>query len=312
VKKITALLLAMMLTLASLSFVTAQGPNVSVGSKLDTEALVVGQIILTALEANGYDVADNTSLGATVVNREALLAGEIDVYPEYTGTAISLFFRDVAYVDQDQIIQFSNDAYASYATVSSLDATINDVVWLQPAPMNNTFALAIDGELARSNEITTVQGLADYINAGNEMVLAASDEFAQRPDGFPAFENIYNFTITEESQVILAGATPAQTSQLLNEGGADIAMVYSTDGALQAFDFVVLEDPAGAQPIYAVAPTFRGEFIRENPEIVTILNPIFATMDNATMQGLNGRVDVEGEEPAAVAEAFLRDNGFID
>jgi len=312
VKRITALLLVMMLTFASLSFAAAQSTTVRVGSKLDTEALVVGQIILTALEANGYEVEDNTSLGATAVNREALLAGEIDVYPEYTGTAISLFFRDLDYVDQDQIIQFSNDAYASYAVVSSLDASVHDVVWLQPAPMNNTFALAIGGEFARSNDITDVQGLADYINAGNELVLAASDEFAQRPDGFPAFESLYDFSITEESQVILAGGTPAQTSQLLNEGEADIAMVYSTDGALQAFDFVVLDDPAGAQPIYAVAPAFRGEFIRENPEIASILNPIFATMDNATMQGLNGRVDVEGEEPAAVAESFLRENGFID
>ncbi|TVR19358.1 MAG: ABC transporter substrate-binding protein [Anaerolineaceae bacterium] len=298
--------------LLTFNMVAAQNDAVRVGSKLDTEALVSGQIMLVALESAGYSVTDNTGLGTTAVNREALLAGEIDVYPEYTGTAISNFFRDIPFVNNDEIIQFSNDAYASYATVSSLDAAINDIIWLQPAPMNNTFALAMLADFAEENGIADAQDMADFINAGNELRLASSDEFAQRPDGFPAFENLYNFELGADNLTVLAGGTPAQTSQLLNAGEVDLAMVYSTDGALQAFNFVVLEDPLGAQPIYALAPTFRGEFVRANPEIVSILNPVMASLDTVTIQSLNGLVDVEGLDPRTVAEQYLRDNGFID
>lgn len=311
-KKLTALLMLILAVSLTFNMASAQNDTVRIGSKLDTEALVVGQIMVLALEANGYDVVDNTALGTTAVNREALLAGEIDIYPEYTGTAISNFFRDIAYVDGDEILQFSNDAYAAYSVVSSLDAAINDVIWLQPAPMNNTFALAMLADFANENSIADAQDLADYINAGNTLRLATSDEFAQRPDGFPAFETLYDFELGADNLVVLAAGTPAQTSQLLNNGEVDIAMVYSTDGALQAFNFVVLEDPLGAQPIYAMTPIVRGDFLRANPQVAAILNPIISSLDTLTIQGLNGQVDVEGLSPRNVAEAYLRDNGFID
>ncbi len=311
-KKLTALLMLILAVSLTFNMASAQNDTVRIGSKLDTEALVVGQLMVLALEANGYDVVDNTALGTTAVNREALLAGEIDIYPEYTGTAISNFFRDIAYVDGDEILQFSNDAYAAYSVVSSLDAAINDVIWLQPAPMNNTFALAMLADFANENSIADAQDLADYINAGNTLRLATSDEFAQRPDGFPAFETLYDFELGADNLVVLAAGTPAQTSQLLNNGEVDIAMVYSTDGALQAFNFVVLEDPLGAQPIYAMTPIVRGDFLRANPQVAAILNPIISSLDTLTIQGLNGQVDVEGLSPRNVAEAYLRDNGFID
>ncbi len=178
--------------------------------------------------------------------------------------------------------------------------------------MNNTFALAMLADFANENSIADAQDLADYINAGNTLRLATSDEFAQRPDGFPAFETLYDFELGADNLVVLAAGTPAQTSQLLNNGEVDIAMVYSTDGALQAFNFVVLEDPLGAQPIYAMTPIVRGDFLRANPQVAAILNPIISSLDTLTIQGLNGQVDVEGLSPRNVAEAYLRDNGFID
>ncbi|MFW5709158.1 MAG: glycine betaine ABC transporter substrate-binding protein [Chloroflexota bacterium] len=312
-KKLLGLLLVLVLVISSISVVAAQDDEViQVGSKQFTEQLVLGQLMLIALEEAGYEVEDNTNLGGTAVNREALLAGEIDVYAEYTGTAISNYFNEVPFVDQDEIVSFSGDAYASYAIVSSLDAAINDMVWLQPAPMNNTYSFAVMTSFANENSIYTAQDLADYLNAGNELQLSTMDEFAQRPDGLRAYENTYGFEIPEQSQTVIAGGTPAQTSQQLNEGQADIAVVYSTDGALLAYQFTVLEDPSGAQPVFAPAPVFRGEVLRANPEIATILNPIFATLDTTTMQSLNGEVEVGGQDPRTVAETYLRDNGFID
>jgi len=144
--------------------------------------------------------------------------------------------------------------------------------------------------------------------------MATGDEFAQRPDGIPAFEQMYGFDLTEDQLLIIAGGTPAQTEQALNEGAnnVNVAMAYATDGALQAYDFVVLEDPLGAQPIYAPTPVFRGDVIRANPEIAGILNPIFRALDNVTLQTLNARVEVDGENPVDVARSWLAENGFIE
>ena len=143
--------------------------------------------------------------------------------------------------------------------------------------------------------------------------MATGDEFAQRPDGIAAFEETYGFDLTDSQLLIIAGGTPAQTEQALNEGsnGVNVAMAYATDGALKAYDFVVLEDPLGAQPIYAPTPVIRGEVLRANPEIAGILNPIFRALDNETLQTLNANVEVDGENPADVATAWLTENGFI-
>lgn len=292
--------------------VSAQDEAIRVGSKQFTEQIVLGQLILTALEDAGYQVEDRTNLGSTQVNRDALVNGEIDVYAEYTGTALYNYFNDVEWAD------IPTNAYGErelgYALVSSYDAAANDLIWLEPTPANNTYAFAVTAAFAEENNIYSALDLADYVNSGGEVYMATGDEFAQRPDGIPAFEEAYGFDLVEDQLLIIAGGTPAQTEQALNEGsnGVNMAMAYATDGALQAYNFVVLEDPFGAQPIYAPTPVFRGEVLRANPEITGILNPIFRALDNVTLQTLNARVEVDGENPADVAQSWLAENGFIE
>lgn len=314
-RKVLSLVLVLAIAFGAFGVAFAQedGP-IRVGSKQFTEQLVLGQLMLVALEANGFEVEDRTNLGGTAVNREALLAGEIDVYAEYTGTAITNYFREVEYIDVDELVTFSGDAYASYGIVSALDAAIFDMIWLQPAPANNTYAFAVMSDFAEENNLYTAQDLADFVNAGNEVVVSTGDEFAQRPDGIPAFEATYDFAFPEDSLIIIAGGTPAQSLQALNAGenGVNVGMTYGTTGELLGYDMVVLEDPDGAQPVYAPTPVFRGEVIRANPEIAAILNPIFAMLDNDTLQELNARVGLDGEDPAAVARDFLVSNGLID
>ncbi len=307
------ILLVFVLSLGTFgSVVSAQDDAIRVGSKQFTEQIVLGQIILVSLEDAGYTVEDRTNLGSTQVNRDALVNGEIDVYAEYTGTALYNYFNDVEWAN------IPDDAYGNrelgYAIVSSYDAAVNDLIWLEPTPANNTYAFAVTSEFAEENDIYSALDLADYVNSGGDVYMATGDEFAQRPDGIAAFEQAYGFDLVEEQLLIIAGGTPAQTEQALNEGsnGVNFAMAYATDGALQAYNFVVLEDPLGAQPVYAPTPVFRGEILRENPEIAGILNPIFRSLDNVTLQGLNAAVEVDGENPAEVARGWLADNGFID
>lgn len=310
-KKYLGILLVLTIALGSFGFVAAQDDPIRVGSKQFTEQIVLGQIIVAALQDAGYTVEDRTNLGSTQVNRDALVNGEIDVYAEYTGTALYNYFSDVEWADIPD--EAYNDRDLGYALVSSYDAAMNDLVWLEPTPANNTYAFAVTSAFAEENNVYTAMDLADYVNSGGDIYLATGDEFAQRPDGVAAFEQAYGFDLTEDQMLIIAAGTPAQTEQALNEGANNVnmAMAYATDGALKAYDFVVLEDPLGAQPIYAPTPVIRGEVIRENPEIAGILNPIFRALDNVALQTLNAQVEVDGENPQAVAEAWLTENGFI-
>ena len=296
----------------------AQAPNagdpIVVGSKQFTEQIVLGKVIIQALEHAGFEVIDRTNLGGTAVNRDALEAGEIDVYPNYNGTAISNWYRDIPWAQEAIGEGTSGDGYASYATVASYDAALFDLIWLRPAPANNTYALAVTRQWSEENGITDLVQFAEYVNNGGEVVLSTGDEFAQRPDGLPSFYRTYGFELTDDQLIIIAGATPAQTEQALASGqnNVNVAMAYGTDGALLAYDFVVLEDPLGAQPVFQPTPVFRGEVIRAYPEIAGILNPIFAVFDNPTLQGLNAAVEVDGLSADDAARAFLEENGFLD
>lgn len=284
----------------------AQEP-IRVGSKPNTENLVLGQLIVAALEGAGLPVEDRTNLGSSQVTRTALENGEIDVYAEYTGTAISNYFRGAEVPEG-----VTQDADALYALVSELDRERNNLVWLEPAPANNTFSLAVTRAFAEENGLSTAADLAGYINAGNEVVLATNDEFAQRPDGLAAYEATYGFELTDDQLLVIAGASSAQTEQALAEGtnNVNVAMAYSTDGALVAYDFVVLTDPEGAQPVFEPAPCFRAEVLEAYPEIPEVLNPIFASLTNEVLQELNAQVDVDGASPADVARTYLQENGF--
>lgn len=310
-KKVLSVLLAIFLLITSLSVVGAQDNPIRVGSKQFTEQIVLGQIIVAALQNAGYNVEDRTNLGSTQVNRDSLVNGEIDIYAEYTGTALYNDFNDVDWVNIPK--EAYNNRELGYALDSSYDAAINDLVWLQPTPANNTYAFAVTAAFAQENNIYSVTDLADYVNSGGDIYLATGDEFAQRPDGVPAFEETYGFDIADDQMLVIAAGTPAQTEQALNEGSnnVNVAMAYATDGALKAYNFVVLDDPLGAQPIYAPTPVIRGEVLRANPEIAGILNPIFGSLDNVTLQTLNARVEVDGEDPGTVAQDWLKEMGFI-
>ncbi|MBX3085620.1 MAG: ABC transporter substrate-binding protein [Anaerolineae bacterium] len=311
-RKILVLLMVCALMLGTTSFALAQSDTIiRVGSKDFAEQFVLGQMIVLVLENAGLKVEDRVNLGGSKVNRDALVNGEIDVYPEYTGTAISNYFRDVTYANIPE--GASQNGYMSFATVSSLDAAVNDLIWLNPSPASNTYALAIKRSFSEENKMTSLEDFAKYINDGGKVVVAVDDEFAQRPDGLASFEKTYDFTFKEGQVLIIAGATPAQTQQMLNEdtNGVNVAMAFSTDGALLAYNFVVLSDDKGAQPVFQPAPVFRGSVLRANPQIPGLLNPVFASLDVVTLQGLNAQVEVDGENPKEVARKYLTDKGFI-
>jgi osmoprotectant transport system substrate-binding protein len=291
---------------AALAFtVTAASAQVVVSSKIDTEGGVLGNVIKLVLEANGIAVTDRIQLGGTPVVREAIAAGQIDIYPEYTGNA-AFFFNKA----DDPLW---NDAAKAYEEAARLDLEANQIVWLKPAPANNTWAVAVRNEVAEANNIKTFTDFGKYVAGGGEVKLAASAEFVSSPAALPKFQEVYGFTLKPDQLVTLSGgdtaATIAAAAQQTN--GVNAAMVYGTDGGIAPSGLTVLEDDKGVQPVYEPAPIIRKAVLDQYPQIKDLLEPVFAKLDLTTLQTLNGRVQVGGEAPAAVAQDWLTQNGFL-
>lgn len=294
---------------AALAFVvataSAYAAPVVVSSKIDTEGGVLGNIILAVLNANKIETADRVQLGGTPVVRKAIIAGEIDIYPEYTGNAA--FFFEKA---NDPLWK---DAAKGYEEAKKLDYDANKLVWLAPSPANNTWAIALRKDVTDANKLVTLSDFGKYVAGGGNVVLAASAEFVNSEAALPAFQTTYGFTLKPEQLITLSGGDTAATiAAAANQtNGANAAMVYGTDGGIAPSGLVVLDDDKGVQPVYQPAPIIREAVLKEHPEIETLLKPVFEKLDLVTLQELNGRVQVGGEPAKAVAEDFLTKNGFL-
>lgn len=278
---------------------------VRVGSKIDTEGALLGNMVIQLLEANGIKTVNKLQLGPTKIVRSALVAGEIDLYPEYTGNG-AFFFS----VDTDPAWKNGKTAYEK---VRALDADQNKLVWLQPAPANNTWAIAVRQDVATANKLSTMEDFAKWVTGGGKVKIAASAEFVESPAALPSYEKTYGFQLRQEQVLVLAGGNTAATERAAAEqtSGVNAAMAYGTDGALAALGLVVMSDPKGAQIVYEPAPVVRAPVLEKHPAIKAVLEPVFASLDLATLQTLNSRIAVEGQDAKQVAAAYLKEKGFL-
>lgn len=285
---------------------SASAQDITVSSKIDTEGGLLGNMILLALQDAGLPVQDRLQLGGTPIMRDAIMAGQIDIYPEYTGNGA--FFFDEADSDVWQ------DATAAYERVAELDLEANNIVWLTPSPANNTWAIALRQDLAEENGLTTMSEMGEWISGGGQIVLAASTEFVSSPAALPAFQETYGFTLGSDQLVQLAGGDTAATiaAAAQQTSGVNAAMVYGTDGGIAPAGLVVMEDDQGVQPVYQPAPIVRAEILEAHPEIRDVLAPLFEALDLETLQELNGRIQVGGEPSDAVAREWMTSAGFLD
>jgi osmoprotectant transport system substrate-binding protein len=282
----------------------AQAP-VRVSSKIDTEGSLLGNMMIQLLEAKGIKTENKVQLGNTKIMRGAITAGEIDLYSEYTGNG-AFFFSD------EKNPAWKN-AKAGYELVKKLDAEKNKIVWLEPSPANNTWAIALRKDVAVKNKITSLADLNKWLSGGGKFKLAASAEFVERSDALPAFQTAYGFKLSQDQLLMLAGGDTSATIKAAAEqtSGVNAAMVYGTDGAIAALGLVVLADPKGIQPIYAPAPVVRAETLARYPQIKDVLAPVFKTLDSPTLQALNAKIAVEGQDAKKVSADYLKAKGFI-
>jgi osmoprotectant transport system substrate-binding protein len=292
---ITVFVLFMMVLTSCNLLPGSNGVTVRVASKDFTEQFILGEMYALVLEDAGFTVERRMNLGGTPVAQQALLSDEIDVYPEYTGTGLLTVLG----------LPVESDPQLVYDTVSREYLSQFNLVWLEPAPMNNTQALAMTRERANQLGIRTI---SDMVANASQLTMAGPPEFQEREDGLPGLRQVYGDFELAAYQAIDAGLR----YQALVQGQADVVVAFGTDGEIAAFDLVLLEDDRGMFPPYQVAPVARAEIIEQNPEIRQALNAIAPLLTDSAMQQLNYEVSGNGREPAEVARDFLVEMGIIE
>lgn len=261
--------------------------QVRVGSKNFTESFVIAEIYAQALERAGLRVARLFNLGSTQIAMAAMERGNIDLYPEYTGTALIDVMHHAPIADPraafDVVAQYFAQSYA--------------IVWLNPSPMNDSQALATTHRIAAQG-LTTLSAVA---SAAPHLRLATIQEFLARPDGLPGLQRVYggfHFRDVRTYDIALK-------YRALLEGKADIASAFSTDGEIATDGLVVLRDDRHVWSAYNVAPVVRRASLAARPAIAAILNRVSPGISDAVARSMNAAVERDGEDPADVAARFL-------
>ena len=278
--------------------------KIVIASKIDTEGGLLGNIIVDVLQHAGLSVDSKVQLGPTKIVRTALVSGEIDIYPEYTGNA-GFFFS----VDSDPVWK---SADGGYQKAKELDKA-NNIVWLAPAPANNTWGIAVRKDVADANKLATLDDFGKWVSGGGKVKLAGSAEFVESAAALPAFQSAYGFKLTADQLLVLSGGDTAATEKAAAEqtSGVNAAMVYGTDGQIASLGLVVLTDTKGVQPVYEPAPTVRAAVLAKYPQIETLLAPVFQSLSLETLQSLNSKIAVDGQDAKKVADDYLTQKGFL-
>lgn len=282
----------LLLAVAVLSACGGRDRAIRVGSKNFSEQVLLGEIVAQALEARGQRVDRRLNLGGTFVCHHALIAGELDLYPEYTGTAFTAILAQKPVADPEAVRRFVAEEYRKRW----------DVVWAPPLGFENTFAIVVRGEDARRLKLRTISDLAAHART---LRPGFGYEFLEREDGFPGLARTYGLVFGQRpAQMDLGLLYPA-----LQSGSVDVVAGNSTDGLIAAMGLVVLEDDRRYFPPYEAAFVVRGAVWRDNAAVRQVLQALGGALTAGEMRRWNARIDREKRQPKDVAREFLAARG---
>ena len=296
--RILRLVIAVVAVCAVLGPLGAVGPASSagpfrIGSKNFAEQLILGELYAQALDASGVKVERKLNMGSTQLAHQSLISNEIDMYPEYTGTALATVLKAETMTDPDAVYRKVKEHY---------ERTFN-ATWLKPTRVNNTYVLVIRSDTAEKYKVKTLSELA---KVSKDLVIGAGPEFRSRKDGIPGLKAMYGIEWKEDRSIAIGLRYPALTSKQV-----DAIDGYATDGQISHYKLVKLVDDKHLWPPYYVAPVIRQASLREHPKVDEILNRVSALLDDAAMSEMNWRVDGNKEEPRDVARDFGKKKGFL-
>lgn len=273
-----------------------QATTIKVGSKDFTEEFILAEMYSLLLEDAGFKAERKFNLGGTPVAHAALMKGDIDLYPEYTSTGLLTVLKLKPLPDPQAVLETVRRGY---------DEQFN-LVWLEPAPFNNTQALATTEAVSQKFGITTYSELA---RKAPELRLGGPPEFAEREDGIKGLQKAYGgFQFKEFKQL----GTGSLRYEALQNGQVDVVVAFGTDGQISGLGLVLLKDDKNFYPVYQAAPVVREDTLQKNAKVQDALNKLAPHLTDDVMASLNWKVDgPEKQEYAAVAKAFLQEKGLI-
>ena len=276
---------------------------ITVTAKNFTEQLILGKIAVLAAQAAGFEVTDMTNVPGSVAVRQLMLDGGADMTYEYTGTAwLTYLGEDAGIPDKDE----------QYTAVRDADEA-NGLVWLEPAPLNNTYAMAVRSEaVAELGDVATLSQIAAL--PVEQRTFCVEAEFNSRADGFAPMLERYGLELGAADGVPTSNVSILDTGtvyEATDRGRCNFGEVFTTDGRIDSLDLTVLEDDAGFFPAYNVAPVLTDDVLRQYPQLADVYEEISPSLTDDELRTLNRRVDVEGEEPADVAFDWMVEKGFV-
>jgi osmoprotectant transport system substrate-binding protein len=283
---------------------TQRDAQFAVGSESFTEQEVLGNIAIQVLEAADATVIDRTGLGGNEAVRAALESGEIDLYWEYTATGWLVHLSETSAIP---------DPKEQYEAVAKKDLQENGIKWLDPAPGNDTYAIAASEKTSKDLGVETISDLKRLVEERPEeatLCLNNDDDFRTRFDGLPGLERAYGYQFPEENLIEMsvdAVYNATDEAEICNFG-----VVFTTSGFIRELDLHLLEDDKEFFAVYNPALTIRQEVFRQYPQLRKVFDPISQELDTETLRKLNYAVDVQGKSPERVARTWLRDNDFIE
>jgi len=281
--------------LACASCVPERHSGVVVASKNFTEQAVLGEILAQYIEYRAkIPVERRLYLAGTFVCQQAMLAGRADVYPEYTGTALTAVLKEKPSGDEAEVYDRVKQGYAE---------RFNFVV-MPSLGFNNTFAVIIRGEEARRLNIHTISDAAKY---SSRWRAAFGYEFMERPDGYPGLARTYNLHFSQPPLAMDLGLL----YRAIQNHQVDLIVGSSTDGLIRALDLVVLEDDRHYFPPYDAVPIVRMQTIQHYPLVKIALEELAGKISQEEMQKMNYAVDGEHRDAADVAAEFLKSKGLV-
>ncbi|WP_316668134.1 glycine betaine ABC transporter substrate-binding protein [uncultured Propionibacterium sp.] len=281
-----------------LAGVDLSGARIAVGSKSFTEQLVLGKIAVIMLKSAGAEVSDLTGIPGSSSARQALLSGQIQMQWEYNGTGW------ISYLGHSDPIA---DPRAQYEAVRDEDGRLNNLVWLAPAPANNTYGFAMTESTRQRLGITKFSELTGL--DPSELTFCLESEFNNRNDGFEPMARLYGLDPDSVQRMIMdTGAIYSATA----EGVCNFGEVFTTDGRIQALDLTVLEDDLHFLPNYNASPVLTRDVYDQNAAAYDeLFGAVAPLLTDQELIAMNAQVDVEGREPADVAYEWLVGKGLI-
>jgi osmoprotectant transport system substrate-binding protein len=280
------------------------GATLSVGSKNFTEQILLGKMTVILLKSAGADVKDLTNIPGSAAARQAQLAGQVQLQWEYTGTAWLTYLGNAKPVP---------DSHAQYVATRDADLKKNGLAWLPPAPMNDTYTMAINQASAKRYGITKLSQMSKV--PPQKRTFCVESEFTNRPDGLKGMLEAYGLPLGAPDGIPRGNLRTLQTGAIYDaiaKGECTFGEVFTTDGRIASLNLTPLDDDKSFFPKYNASLVVRQEVLKDHPQIADLFAPVAEALTNDVIAKLNRKVDVDGREPADVAHEWLVQQGFLE